>query len=229
MRFRYESEMAKIVENWLLSQGMHVKREYPTPWGICDLVGCELNKNRVRKRLSLGQKHPIGSQFRVMLLSYIPDITQSEVITFNELHEQFNSFFDKTFIEKELTKLKKDKFVHELEPGIYQKVNGWFPLHKRIVAVELKLSRISEVISQAANNLEFADETYVAMPYDKAKHLFANRVQRQLVENGIGIIGVQQECIKVLLKSKFKGDKNFVSAMHCVERFWRTHIKGNLT
>jgi len=229
MNFRYESEMTKPVEDWLLSQGMHVKREYPTPWGICDLVGCSLNKNKVRKRLNLGQKRPIGSQFRVLLLSYIPDMDEGEAVTLKELHRQFASFLDESFIEKEVVRLIKDKFVQEVRSGIFQKLNGWFPLHKRIVAVELKLTRISEVISQAHSNLEFADESYVGLPYDNAKHLYASRDKRQLAEKGIGIIGVHEEGIRVFLRSKFKDDSNPVSSMHCVECFWRTHPKDNLT
>jgi hypothetical protein len=225
MNFRYESEMTKPVADWLLSQGLQVKREYPTPWGICDLVGCSLNKNKIRTRLNLGQKRPIGSQFRVLLLSCIPDQEKDEAVNFAELHRQFAGFLDESFIEKELAKLVKDRFVQKIQSGGFQKLNGWFPLHKRIVAVELKIARISEVISQACSNLEFADESYVGLPYDNAKHLFASRDIRQLVEKGIGIIGVHKAGIRVLLRSKHKSDSNSISAMHCVERFWRTYPK----
>ncbi len=218
--------MTKPVADWLLSQGLQVKREYPTPWGICDLVGCSLNKNKIRKRLNLGQKRPVGSQFRVLLLSCIPD--EDEGISFTDLHKQFACFLDESFIEKELVRLIKDKFVKEVQSGSFQKLNGWFPLHKRIVAVELKLVRISEVISQACSNLEFADESYVGLPYDNAKNLFASRDKRQLAEKGIGIIGVRKEGIKVFLKSKFNDDSSPVSKMHCAERFWLTHLIGNL-
>lgn len=228
MTFRYESEMTKLVERWLLAQGMHIKREYPTPWGICDLVGCSLNKNKVRKRLNLGQKRPIGSQFRVLLLSFIPDAEQQTSISFSELYKQFESFLDKSFVENELAKLIKDKFVQEIRSDDFQKLNGWFPLHKRIVAVELKLARISEVISQAHSNLEFADESYVGLPYDNAKNLFASRDRRQLAEKGIGIIGIHKKGIRVFLRSKLEGNSNPVSMMHCVERFWRTYPKDTL-
>jgi hypothetical protein len=228
MNFRYESEMTKPVERWLLSQGMQVKREYPTPWGICDLVGCSLNKNKVRKRLNLGQRRPIGSQFRVLLLSYIPDMQEDKAVNFAELHRRFANLLDESFIEKEVCRLIKDKFVQEVQSGVFQKLNGWFPLHKRIVAVELKLTRISEVISQAHSNLEFADESYVGLPYDNAKRLFASRDRRQLAEKGIGIIGVHREGIRVFLRSKFEGCANPISMMHCVERFWRTYLTSNL-
>ena len=228
MNFRYESEMTKTVEDWLLSQGMHVKREYPTPWGICDLVGCSLNKNKIRKRLNLGQKHPIGSQFRVLLLSYIPDTAENDVVSFTELHRQFANFLDKSFIQKELVRLIKDRFVREVQPGVFQKLNGWFPLHKRIVAVELKLGRIPEVLTQALNNLEFADESYVGLPYDKAKRLFASRDRMQIAEKRIGIIGVDSSGLRVFLRSKFEGDSNLVFSMDCSERFWRNYPKDTL-
>lgn len=228
MVFRYESEMTKLVESWLLAQGMHIKREYPTPWGICDLVGCSLNKNKVKKRLNLGQKRPIGSQFRVLLLSFIPDIEQQTSISFSELYKQFESFLDKSFIENELVRLIKDKFVREVHSSDFQKLNGWFPLHKRIVAVELKLARISEALTQARSNLDFADESYVGLPVEKARALFAIRQEKKLVEKGIGILEVRQEEVKILLRSRFSGDSDQVLKMHCAESFWRTCSKKDI-
>jgi len=227
MDFKYESEMTRLVENWLLEQGMHVKREYPTPWGICDLVGCSFNKLKVKRRLKLGQKQPIGSHFRVLLLSYIPDAEQNESTSFEKLHREFAKFLDKSYIDKELQRLIKDRFVEEIKPGCFNKLNGWYPLHKRIIAAELKLNRISEVLSQAQSNIAFADESYVALPMEKARSLFANRKERQLVENGIGILGIDYERIHVLLRSRCAGDSNDVLKMHCAERFWRTHFRGN--
>jgi len=227
MVFRYESEMTELVENWLLSQDMQVKREYPTPWGICDLVGCSLNKNKVRKRLSLGQRRPIGSHFRVLLLSYIPDAQEKLLTSLEILRKKFGSFLDEPYIQEELQRLKRDKFIQEVRPGWFHKLNGWYPLHKRIVAVELKLTRISEVVSQAQSNLEFADESYVGLPCDKARHLFESRGSKRLVENGIGIIGVRKTGVRVFLRSRIKRDYNSILKMHCAERFWRTHLRDN--
>jgi len=228
MGFEFESEMTKPVEDWLINQGLQVKREYPTPWGICDLVGCSLNKTKIRKRLKLGQRQPIGSQFRVLLLSYIPDIDQQQVVSFSGLYKDFANFLDESYLEKELSRLIKDKFVQEVRTGFFQKLNGWFPLHKRIVAVELKLARISEVLSQARSNLEFTDESYVGLPFNRAKELFAKRENRGLMEKGIGLLGIGQEGVKVLLRSRRRNESNQVLKMHCAERFWRTYPKGNL-
>jgi hypothetical protein len=228
MSFSYEYQMTKPVEDWLIGQGLHVKREYPTPWGICDLVGCSFNKLKVAKRLKLGQKQPIGSHFRVLLLSHIPDAEQNESTSFEKLHREFACFLDESYIDKELQRLKKDKFVKEVKPGWFHKLNGWYPLHKRIVAAELKLDRISEVLSQAQSNMAFADESYVGLPHENAKRLFASRDRRQLAEKGIGILGVLSSGVRVFLRSRFETGSNPVLKMHCAERFWRTCSKKDI-
>ena len=225
MGFKFESEMTRPVEDWLISQGLQVKREYPTSWGICDLVGCSLNKTKVRKRLRLGQRRPIGSQFRILLLSYIPDIEEQEVASFSGLCKHFGDLLDGSYLEKELSRLIKDKFVQEVRPGFFQKLNGWIPLHKRIIAVELKLERISKVLTQAKSNLVFADESYVGLPIEKAKALFAVRCENKLIAKGIGILAVRRKEVRVLLRPGFNGDSDRIFKMHCAERFWRTYPK----
>ena len=62
MMFAYEQQMAAPATAWLAGQGLMVKREFPTPWGVCDLVGCSLNERRVRRRLALGQRKPLRSR-----------------------------------------------------------------------------------------------------------------------------------------------------------------------
>lgn len=227
MDFKFESEMTKPVEDWLINQGLQVKREYPTPWGICDLVGCSLNKTKVRKRLKLGQRQPIGSQFRVLLLSYVPDIDQQEVASFSGLCEHFTSFLDESYLKKELSRLIKDKFVKEVRTGFFQKLNGWVPFHKRIIAVELKLERISKVLTQAKSNLVFADESYVGLPFEKAKVLFSVWREKKLFDKGIGILAVRPKEVKVLLRPRFCDYSDPILKMHCAERFWRTYPKDS--
>ncbi len=118
--------------------------EFPTPWGICDLVGCSLNRNKVRKRLVLRQTHPIRSALRVHLLSLIPDEANQQPIGFDELHAAFGGYLDRERIELELSRLVRDRFVEEPSARVYFKRNGWMPLHKRFVAIELKLNRVDD-------------------------------------------------------------------------------------
>jgi len=228
MFFKYESQMVMPAEQWLKSEGLITKKEFSTPWGICDLVGCSLDREKVRERLALGQRKPVGPQIRIIILSYIPDKEDNDSITLEDLQQKFASFFDESKIALEVDRLVKDKFVQITPCGEFQKINGWAPLHNKIVALELKLNRLSEVLSQAINNLELANESYVGLPLENAQRLIESKKKSEFAQRGIGIIGVNPIKCEVLLKpNPTKSNQNHILQMHCVERFWRTHLKSN--
>ena len=228
MRFDYENQMVEPAEAWLLSKGLMVKREFSTPWGICDLVGCSFNKHNVKKRLRLRQTKPIGSHFRVMLLSHIPDEAENCSITADRLVSKFSEFFDEAQIMVGLGRLQRDGFVQRTPRGTFYKVNGWAPLHKRLIAVELKLSRITEVLHQAIGHLEFADESYVGLPMPTAKRLVEGKRKTEFIQAGVGVLGIESTKCRILLKSAAsKSTSDSVIQAHCIERFWRTRPKGS--
>ena len=169
MTFDYEHQMVKLAEHWLSSLGLATKREFSTPWGICDLVGCSMNDKSVKQRLALGQTKPIGPQIRVMILSRIPDKTEEGSIGLRSLHREFSGFLNENRVALEVDRLVKDKFVQITPEGFFKKLNGWMPLHKRLVALELKLTRINDALHQAISNLEFANEAYVGIPLEIGK------------------------------------------------------------
>jgi hypothetical protein len=211
----------------LREQGLLVKREFPTPWGICDLVGCSLNKNKVRRRLHLKQTRPIRSQLRVHLLSLIPEEGQGSAGV-DELHRVFEPYLDKDRIELEIQRLAKDRFVKPADNGTFCKVNGWMPLHKRLVAVELKLARVNEALHQAVNNLGFADESYVGLPADIAQRLVQRQKKGDFQTEGVGILAVTpQSCRVVLSPRRCSIRSGRVVQGYSVERFWLPHLKGS--
>ena len=220
--------MVKPAEAWLKSKGLMVKREFPTPWGICDLVGCSFNKRNVNKRLRRGQKKPIGSHFRTMLLSHIPEENQAHPIDSAHLIGIFSEFFDEERIISELNRLEKDKFIQKTNSGLFYKLNGWMPLHKKLVALELKLSRVQDVLHQAKANLEFADESYIGLPMETARCLVKSSTTSSFLEDGIGIIGLNYEDHRVLRLPKYCTRRTDPALQaHCIERFWRHYTKGN--
>jgi len=228
MAFDYEYQMVKPAKQWLQSQGLQTKREFPTPWGICDLVGCSFNKKNVKKRCRLGQKKPIGSYFRVMLLDQIPDESEKRGVTLARLVKRFGEFFNDEQIAVEIGRLEKDGFVQKTGRDSFQSVNGWMPLHKKFVALELKLSRVQDALRQAVSNLEFADESYVGLPMGRAQRLINKKNKAQFLEQGIGVLAVGLTGCKVLLRSKpIKVRPNEILQRHCVERFWRTYPKDS--
>ena len=228
MQFDYEYQMVEPAKAWLESKDLMVKREFPTPWGICDLVGCSFNKRNVKKRVRLGQKKPIGSHFRTMLLSHIPEEDEARPIDSARLAAMFSDFFDDEQITSELDRLVRDKFVQKTPTGFFYKLNGWMPLHKRLIALELKLSRVQDVLRQAIGNLEFADESYVGLPMETASRLARSSAVSPFVENGIGVIGLDPKAYKLVMPAKQgRQGADPVLQTHCVERFWRHYPKCN--
>lgn len=219
--FDFESQMTKPADMWLRSQDMMTKREFTTPWGICDLVGCSLNKRKIKRRLGYGQTKSIGSQLRVMILSLIPDIDEETSTTHRELRSHFDEYFDHNRIDLEIDRLIKGRFVVDTPRGTLQKQNGWMPLQKKILSLELKLTRVNEALHQAINNLEFADESYVGLPMQIAIRVVQSEKETEFYNNGIGILGITPQKCKVLLKPTFRtSDPNSIIQTHCVERFW---------
>lgn len=228
MVFSYEREMLEPAARWLREQGLIVKKEFPTPWGVCDLVGCSLNKNRVRKRLGLRQSKPIGSLLRVHLLSLIPDELDGRSVCMEDLHRAFAGYLDKEQIGHEVAKLVRDHFVEPTDSGTFYKINGWMPLHKRLVAVELKLSRVDDAFHQAINNLGFADESYVAMPAQVARRLAKHKTHARFKSKGIGLLAVDPGGCEVILKALVcRARDDAVVQEHSVERFWLPHVRGS--
>src|SRR5579859_2758384 len=185
MLFLRESEMAKPVRHWLRRENLLVKEEFVLPWGISDFVGLSFNESQVKKRLSLRQYRPIGPMHRVELLRHIPDQESGSEIPFSRLQKKTNGTAFTRPLEDELRTLVANRFVVSKENGSLQKLNGWAPMHDRIVAVELKLSRVSEALAQAVSNRAFATESYIGLPAKAAERLAGSDRCSEFCKTGI--------------------------------------------
>jgi hypothetical protein len=229
MLFRRENEMTEPVRRWLNRQHLLIKSEFGLPWGICDLVGLSFNETQVAKRLSFRQRRPIGPLQRIELLSHIPDQESGLAITFNRLQKTAGHVSFATTLERDLRTLIADRFVVAKKNGALQKLNGWAPMHGRIVAVELKLSRISEAISQALSNRAFATESYIALPAKIAERFASSARQAEFTKPGVGILAVGKSTCRVVLPASQAVEPDVTLQMHCVERFWRTRDNSSST
>jgi hypothetical protein len=226
MLFYRESEMASPVRNWLYKQHLEIKQEFTLPWGVCDFVGVSFKASQVSKRITSGQHRAIGPLRRVELLRQIPETDSGESISLSRLTEVYGTGHITVSIHNDLDNLLAGKFIVRCGTEGFQKVNGWAPLHKRVVAVELKLQRVSEALAQAASNRAFATESYVAFPVAVAKRVLESAREKEFVQAGVGILEVQCSNCRVKLKARpCVSETNESLQMHCVERFWQT--KGN--
>lgn len=220
--------MSAPARKWLSEQGMMVKGEFATPWGICDLVAVSLDEKRVRERLCLGQKSAIGPLLRVEILNAIPEVETSKPRFVSATVSKYRGILTASQIQAEIQKLVASRFVREDPCGAIQRVNGWMPLHQRIVALELKLSRVQEALAQASLHQAFACEAYVGLPKDLAERVAASRRAETFRSNGVGVLSVApRECTVLLHPEGRRHPINPTLQMHCVERFWRTRVKGS--
>lgn len=228
MEFRRESNMLKPVKDWLESHDLVVKTEFANPWGVCDLVGCCLKRKSIAERVALGQRTVIGPPLRIALLARIPDRDTGRTVTLKKLQRDHSGLIDGETIVAEVDRLVATRFVQVTRRGSFQKINGWFPLHQRLVAVELKLSRIREALAQAISNRDMTFESYAAFPMSVAERLVGGRNRQRFDKVGVGVIGVTSAGCRVLSAPSQKGHRpDIVAQTHCVERFWNLYLKDN--
>ena len=225
--FRFERDMAHIARQWMTEQELMTKAEFYTPWGVCDLVGISLEQSRVQQRLGLGQRLAVGPLLRVEILARVPDVEEGASISFKRLERLYRGSLPAGELRTHLDSLVNGNFLRINTRGAYQKVNGWAPLHKRIVALELKLRRVEEALGQALSHFAFAEESFVGLPARVAERVVNSNRARRFKSSGVGIISIGPDGCAVLLPSEPRTKANPVFQMHCVERFWRTRAKGN--
>jgi hypothetical protein len=228
LKFESEANMLKPVTKWMTSLGLTIKAEFITPWGMCDLVGSSPRKRSLSKRVRSGQIAHVASLTRTALLLAIPDIESNATISLQELVRLFAPVIPEHTIVREAERLVTDRFV--LRRGVcLQRLNGWMPLHKRLVAIELKLHRVEEAMHQAVANLAFADESYVALPSALAFRVH-HKPQRwnEFFEQGVGLISVSTRSCQIVRKSSHTStEPDPILQFYAVEKFWKSFLTNN--
>jgi len=100
----------------------------------------------------------------------------------------------------------------------------WYPLHDRIISVELKLSRVGEALRQAECNLHSVEESWVAFPLEAARRIETSRTRWPVTfGRGVGLLGVLQDsCEVVIPAANDRSSWGYQTAIdHQVEKFWR--------
>lgn len=228
MDFQHEAEMQEPVRRWLQRQGLDIKSEFSTPWGVCDFVAVAFREANVAKRLARGQKSAIGPSSRVAVLHAIPDREQLTFATFKGLSRRFEPVMDVARLHDELAQLLGAGFIVSPRRNAFQRVNGWLPLHERILAVELKLTRVSEAVSQATAHFAFAPEAFVALPRALAERVARDERRVRFAMTGLGLLAVGRRNCTVLVPPAGKQEAiEPVLQLSFLERFWKSHVTSS--
>lgn len=222
MTFQLETEMLEPAVRWLEAEGLRTKTEFITPWGICDLLGVALNQENAELRLSRGQRKPLARPARIALLNHIPEET---FITLPRLERELAPWLSPHDLREELQRLQAWHYLATPRRNSFQKLNGWAPLHDRIVALELKLSRIEEALAQATANLKLTPESYVGLPSPTARRILEGPRRTEFRKLGVGLLSINHGRCEVLIPPAAPRETvDPVFEAYCVERFWSAWI-----
>ncbi len=217
--------MAPPVASWLGARSDAVKAEFSLPWGICDFVGVSVDRRRARQRIAMGQRAALGPAWRVRLLHQIPEVETGKAASFGSLARRSEDSLPAPQLRAELDWLEKHRFVQRTARGGVQRLNGWAPLQRKIIAVEMKLSRVQEALAQAHAHRRFASEVYVALPACLAFRVARSDRRAPFNAYGIGLLAVWQERARIVIQpaENVVEQPDPIAQFHCVERFWRSH------
>jgi hypothetical protein len=146
------------------------------------------------------------------------------------IYESFRA--DLVGVEFDLDRVgKRSRKSPYSRPEIYKKYYDrsfpdWFPIHKKMIAVELKLSDMGGVLLQAFNKASYAEESWIAMPEEYASKCL-DKYYYSINGCGIGVLAVKPEGCQVLQVPRIVHYKsfNFVENAFLSERFWKYWIE----
>ena len=225
--FRSESEMRRPVDRWLVSQGFLTKSEFTLPWGICDIVAVQFREESAKQRVAYRQTRPVRSLELIQLLELMP---RRRAITVAKLRGALAPLRSSSQLDANLQRLKEMRLVSSPRRNQIRKLAPWAPLQRRIVAVEMKLSRVSAALAQAKPHLAFADECYVALPNDVAVRVSEGYRKKDFLDRGVGLLGVTPHDVHVLLRPGPCATEATLSSLlqaYCTERFWTMWLTSN--
>ena len=217
--FDFEREMWIPAVKWLEGQGFVFKREFRTPWGICDLVGLQWQHEHLIDRIRARQTASLGTSKRIALLQLVPSEISGQSTTRRELSVCLGEPVET--IERELRYLVRSRFVRVLEDGSLQSLVCWAPLHRQIIAIELKLDRVEQAIGQAHSNLVFATASFVGLPRELAERVARDHRSSGLAAGGVGLLSVTNRGASILIQPGKNSEtfQDLALQTHCVERF----------
>ena len=222
--------MRAPIMHWLDTLGCMAKSEYSLPWGVCDLVGVQFQDAHAVQRLASGQTQSIDALELLELLDLVPSQGTRRAITLARVKRLLASARSPEQVDADIGRLMARRLLWFPRKNQVQRTARWDPLQGKIIAVEMKLSRISVALTQAQAHLAFAHEAYVALPYDVAKRALENRRRQEFVSRRVGLLAIRPNSVHVKITSHGRPS---VARRHkslqtqCSERLWKAWLTSN--
>lgn len=192
LEFELESELVEgFIEKYNMSENEVVVKEMDIRHGNIDIV---IIKNSILP-FSAEQVEVLSKPSGALVFS---NLKNKRLLTKSTLEK--NIGLSKNSLENTLYKLYKLELI-EKEDGKYRRKKKFeFPKTK-ILGFEAKLNNFDKVFYQAKNNKYYVDYSYIVFPMSIAIKILGKK-QSLLKDNGIGLIGVSENDIKVFILPK---------------------------
>jgi hypothetical protein len=221
--FGYERELVTPAQRWLASIRTVTRRELETAVGTCDLAGCSFYAHHAAKRRAQHRSRTLGPPARVDIWSRIPE--RGRGMFLDDLLEACAALGSSEYVQSELSKLSENRFITAGAQGRFLRDCSWYPLHRAVTAIELKLYKVAEALRQAHRYRSFADEVYVGLPCDTAPRIARSR-RAEFYADGVGLLSIDHSDVRVLIRPRSANPSpvDTVAQIHVVERFWRDYL-----
>lgn len=226
--FTSEAEMQAVCHDWLRCRYDVVGREFPLPWGICDLVAADFDRERLRGRWADGQRAPLGNRIRARVLI---SAARSKGLRLTDTHPGSSrqspvglNAFDRS---PDIDYLQRRGLLTTTATTAKSTLPFWAPCDRRIVAIELKLTRLAEVIRQAKRHRAFAHTVYIGMPLARAEAIACSDAVLPLLNDGLGLLGVSQDSCIELAQPLNEFPSDAASRLHASESLYRRLLEAH--
>lgn len=216
-----EEDLVSMLERDYVKEGYLAKRELGVGYGIADLVLVKkdlVDSSNCSTRINYNQVSTIPNVDYFKILKKIPDIhSDGAPVSTSCIVEEVR--LSKAFVQYNALKyLTENKFVLEISKNRYYKVNGWLPIAREVVAVEVKLKDWRRGYRQANRYKSFAHKVFLALPSSEAKKVDID----VLKECNVGLISyfAGENKKKILYAPRAEKVLNSHMCARALEYFW---------
>jgi len=182
-------------------------------------MGVEWDIDQVLLRRNSGHLVAVESDQAVSVMLSVPDGAGS--VSRASLLEEFTDSLGERRLNEVLQTLLRRKLLREDETGAYTRSTPWMPFHRKLIAVELKLKRVEEVLNQAKRHLTITPHSFVALPPAIAARLAASSKADEFRLAGVGLVAASNGTCEELIAPSFSGERlDRVFEIAAAEKCW---------
>lgn len=208
--FNSEATMYPYIKRYLQEEGFITFPQFFFRGRLADFIAIKPNLKAIRERIQQATFIPLLNIFQLRVLLQLSENRNN--VSLDGLANTLK--VSKNYVKRTLRQLCKLGFIDDNLQVIYLP-----PLtFTEIIALEVKLKKWKECITQVYRYRWFADKLYIALPYSFAYWVATNH-QSVFKRKGIGLYAVNGEMEELLPSQSFKHHPFYLPNVYCLSEF----------